>query len=83
MGNIVEMLPPAATANKPKLLDQVRDVIRRKHFSVRTERAYTDWIRRYIPERELPPKPPAGLLAPNPRIASSLFRTVSRLSESR
>jgi integron integrase len=35
-------------ANKPKLLDQVRDVIRRKHFSLRTERAYTDWIRRYI-----------------------------------
>ena len=27
----------------PKLLDQVRDVIRRKHFSLRTERTYTDW----------------------------------------
>jgi integron integrase len=32
----------------PKLLDQVRDVIRRKHFSLRTERTYTDWIRRFI-----------------------------------
>ena len=31
-------IPPG----KPKLLDKVRDVIRRKHFSVRTERAYTD-----------------------------------------
>jgi hypothetical protein len=25
------------------LLDQVRDVIRRKHFSLRTERTYCDW----------------------------------------
>lgn len=34
--------------NKPKLLDQVRDVIRRKHYSLRTEQAYVDWIRRFI-----------------------------------
>jgi integron integrase len=32
----------------PKLLDQVRDVIRRKHYSLRTEQSYTDWIRRFI-----------------------------------
>jgi hypothetical protein len=32
--------PPAG--NKPKFLDQVRDVIRRKHFSLRTERIYCD-----------------------------------------
>jgi integron integrase len=35
-------------AGKPKLLDQVRDVIRRKHYSIRTEQAYTDWIKRFI-----------------------------------
>ena len=35
-------------SHKPKLLDQVRDVIRRKHFSIRTERTYCDWIRRFI-----------------------------------
>src|SRR5205807_4978861 len=34
--------------NKPKLLDQVRDVIRRKHFSIRTEQIYVDWIKRFI-----------------------------------
>jgi integron integrase len=34
--------------DKPKLLDQVRDVIRRKHYSIRTEQAYIDWIRRFI-----------------------------------
>jgi integron integrase len=33
---------------KPRLLDQVRDVIRRKHYSLRTERSYLNWIRRYI-----------------------------------
>ncbi len=32
----------------PKLLDQVRDRIRRKHYSLRTEEAYVHWIRRYI-----------------------------------
>jgi integron integrase len=33
---------------KPKLLDQVRDVLRRKHYSFRTEQVYLDWIRRFI-----------------------------------
>jgi integrase len=37
-------LPPS----KPKLLDQVRQTIRRKHYSIRTEEAYVDWIKRYI-----------------------------------
>lgn len=31
-----------------RLLDQVRDVIRIKHYSIRTEQAYLQWIRRYI-----------------------------------
>jgi integron integrase len=31
-----------------KLLDQVRDVIRIKHYSYRTEQTYVDWIKRYI-----------------------------------
>ena len=29
-------------------LDQVRDAIRLKHYSLRTEEAYVDWIQRYI-----------------------------------
>lgn len=33
---------------KPKLLDQVRETIRRKHYSLRTETTYVDWIKRYI-----------------------------------
>ncbi|HZY45154.1 MAG TPA: integron integrase [Anaerolineae bacterium] len=31
-----------------KLLDQVRDAIRVKHYSDRTEKTYVDWIKRYI-----------------------------------
>ena len=30
------------------LLDEVRDVIRKKHYSIRTEQAYVQWIKRYI-----------------------------------
>jgi integron integrase len=36
-------VPPAR-----KLLDQVRDVLRSRHYSIRTEQAYIDWSRRYI-----------------------------------
>ncbi|HYN25702.1 MAG TPA: phage integrase N-terminal SAM-like domain-containing protein, partial [Pyrinomonadaceae bacterium] len=31
-----------------KLLDQVREVTRMKHYSLRTEQAYVNWIKRYI-----------------------------------
>ncbi len=31
-----------------KLLDEVRDAIRVRHYSIRTEQAYADWIRRFI-----------------------------------
>ncbi|HND79764.1 MAG TPA: integron integrase [Accumulibacter sp.] len=31
-----------------KLLDQLRDRIRFKHYSIRTEQAYRDWVRRFI-----------------------------------
>src|SRR5438552_11705372 len=33
---------------KPRLLDEVRAVCRMRHLSIRTEQAYTQWIRRYI-----------------------------------
>jgi hypothetical protein len=36
---------------KPKLLDQVRYAIRTKHYSIRTEEAYVQWIRRFILSR--------------------------------
>src|SRR6266702_6129009 len=33
---------------KARLLDQVREVIRVKHYSIRTEEAYVQWIKRFI-----------------------------------
>src|SRR5438067_13241311 len=38
--------PPRASA--PKLLDRVREAIRTRHYSRRTETAYVAWIRRFI-----------------------------------
>ena len=37
-----------SAAQPPKLLDQVRDRIRVKHYSIRTETQYVQWIRRFI-----------------------------------
>jgi integron integrase len=37
-----------AAAQQPRLLDAVRARIRVKHYSIRTEYAYLDWIRRYV-----------------------------------
>lgn len=33
---------------KPKLLDRVRQAIRARHYSLRTEQAYVAWIKRFI-----------------------------------
>ena len=38
----------ANPSHSPKLLDQVRGKIRLKHYSIRTEQAYVDWIKRFI-----------------------------------
>jgi hypothetical protein len=37
-----------AGAPKPRLLDRVRETIRARHYSHRTEKAYVHWIKRYI-----------------------------------
>ena len=36
------------TNGKPRLLEQVRETIRVRHYSPRTEDAYVGWIKRYI-----------------------------------
>jgi len=41
-------VPASPAPEGQKLLDRVRDVIRLKHYSYRTERTYCDWIRRYV-----------------------------------
>jgi integron integrase len=35
-------------SREPKLLDRVREAIRTRHYSPRTERTYVGWIRRFI-----------------------------------
>ena len=42
----VVQTPPAI--QKPKLLDQVREAIRTRHYSYRTEKAYVHWVKRFI-----------------------------------
>jgi integron integrase len=39
---------PSGGPNEPRLLDRVRQAIRSRHFSHRTEEAYVGWIRRFI-----------------------------------
>jgi integron integrase len=34
--------------NKPRLIDQTRNVLRLFHYSIRTEESYIQWIKRYI-----------------------------------
>lgn len=41
---MTDMTAPRA----PRLLEQVRDALRVRHMSFRTEKAYLHWIRRYI-----------------------------------
>lgn len=38
-------MPPT---QPPKLLDRMRDHLRTRHYSIRTEQAYLDWVRRFI-----------------------------------
>lgn len=37
-----------SSQKEKKLLDEVRDAIRLKHYSIHTERTYCDWIKRYV-----------------------------------
>ncbi len=39
---------PENTPHSPKLLDQLRDKVRLKHYSLATERQYLHWAKRYI-----------------------------------
>ena len=47
MGN-VQQFPAPATRPPRRLIDRVRSELRVRHYSIRTEEAYTSWIRRYI-----------------------------------
>jgi integron integrase len=40
--------PMESQEQTPKILDQVRNLMRLNHYSIHTERSYLDWIKRYI-----------------------------------
>jgi integron integrase len=42
------LVSPPAAPDKPKKLLEQRDLLRLKHYSLRTERSYCDWIERFI-----------------------------------
>ena len=41
-------MPNLTKSQQPKLLDQVRQVLRLHHYSIHTERSYVDWIVRFV-----------------------------------
>lgn len=75
------MCPDALhSSREPRLSDQVRDALRRRHYSYRTEQVYLYWIRHYIffhkkrhPREMAEPEVAAFLthLAVNRRVAAS------------
>ena len=64
---------------KAKLLDQVRDVMRLRHYSIRTEQSYCDWIKRYMKFHGL--KAREELLPAEPKVES--FLSLMHLAEAR
>ena len=46
--NVKAPVHPLPSTGKPKLLEQVRQAIRTRHYSYMTEKAYVGWIKRFI-----------------------------------
>ena len=44
----MQLAPVASPKRPPRLLDAVRDQIRLRNFSIRTEQVYVDWCKRFI-----------------------------------
>jgi len=43
-----------SSPNDKRLLEEVRDIMRLKHYSIHTERSYCDWIRRMFYQIKFP-----------------------------
>ena len=70
----------AKPASPPRLLDQVRARIRFKHYSIRTEQAYTDWIKRFV--RHFDKRHPSEMGAEEVRAFLSHLAVAGRVSAS-
>jgi hypothetical protein len=47
-GGVAANVPSPSKSQNPKLLDQVREAIRMRHYSPKTEESYAHWIKRFI-----------------------------------
>jgi integron integrase len=45
---VVKREPEGSSAASPKLLARLREALRVRHYSIRTEQAYVEWTRRFI-----------------------------------
>ena len=63
-------MPGLTSSQRPKLLDQVRQVLRLHHYSIHTERAYLEWIVRYVRSHRMRSR--GDLFLPEPKIEAFL-----------
>jgi site-specific recombinase XerD len=64
----------------PKLLDQVSEIIRLRHYSYRTEKSYKHWIKHYIlfPGKSLSKDPVTGIVRRHHVHESNIQRAVKK-----
>ena len=48
MSNTLNIIENTPIVQPPKLLDQIRNKLRVKHYAIRTEEQYLHWIKRFI-----------------------------------
>ena len=48
MSQTTPAAPGGPAPGKPKLLNQLRDALRTRHYSLRTEQSYVQWVKRFI-----------------------------------
>ena len=63
-------MPAPAKSQQPRLLDEVRQVLRLHHYSIHTERSYADWIVRFVQFHHMRSR--EDLLPPEPKIEAFL-----------
>ena len=63
-------MPHGTRSQPPKLLDEIRQVLRLRHYSIHTERSYVEWILRFARFHGMRSR--ADLLPAEPKIESFL-----------
>jgi integron integrase len=59
LDTLIKSVTRFAMSSQPKLLDQVRDVLRLRHYSYETEKSYIHWIKRFVSFHHM--KPPRDM----------------------